>query len=295
MRNRKGFTLIEMMIVIAIIAVLVSVVIPVMTGSTEKAAAATNAANLRSVEGELTAMMLVEPDAFGNANDKANRNEEIDTEINDREDFETDLAEAEANVATLQQAADAAKDRLDSAQATVDGYMEQLAGVDMDALKNAADNSCDSGCSGEGCNATHSAACQAKDDAYESAQNTNILLGIANVTLETAKLGNDLASQALEVGQKAIQAIKDGNQAELDNLNSEKFNLYHYEAVDGWIELDNGTKIKAPSSKAVNLNGVVIEKDVPMVVYVNTLERTAFAVYGNYDKSVFAMVASGEE
>lgn len=53
LRNKKGFTLIEMLVVIAIIAVLVSIVIPVVTNSTDKAEAATDAANLRSILGYL--------------------------------------------------------------------------------------------------------------------------------------------------------------------------------------------------------------------------------------------------
>ena len=51
--NKKGFTLIEMLVVIAIIAVLVAIVIPTVTSATDKAAAATNAANLRAVYAEL--------------------------------------------------------------------------------------------------------------------------------------------------------------------------------------------------------------------------------------------------
>lgn len=53
-KKKKGFTLIEMMIVIAVIAILVSIIIPVVGNSTIKANAATNAANLRSVEGQVT-------------------------------------------------------------------------------------------------------------------------------------------------------------------------------------------------------------------------------------------------
>lgn len=49
-RSKKGFTLIEMLVVIAIIAILVTIIIPTVGGSTVRAAAATNAANLRSVE-----------------------------------------------------------------------------------------------------------------------------------------------------------------------------------------------------------------------------------------------------
>ena len=56
--NKKGFTLIEMLVVIAIIAVLVSIVIPVVSSATDKAGAATNAANLRAVYAELQTDML---------------------------------------------------------------------------------------------------------------------------------------------------------------------------------------------------------------------------------------------
>ena len=49
--NKKGFTLIEMMVVIAIIAVLVSIMIPTVTSATTKAEAAADASNLRSVLG----------------------------------------------------------------------------------------------------------------------------------------------------------------------------------------------------------------------------------------------------
>ena len=50
--NKKGFTLIEMLVVIAIIAILVAIIIPTVTNATKKAAAATNAANLRSLIAE---------------------------------------------------------------------------------------------------------------------------------------------------------------------------------------------------------------------------------------------------
>ena len=56
--NKKGFTLIEMLVVIAIIAVLVSIVIPVVGNSTTKAKAATDAANLRAVQAEVTTAIL---------------------------------------------------------------------------------------------------------------------------------------------------------------------------------------------------------------------------------------------
>ena len=64
MKNKKGFTLIEMLVVIAIIAILVAVIIPVVQNSTIRAAAAANAANLRNVQGQIQTMRLLEPDKF---------------------------------------------------------------------------------------------------------------------------------------------------------------------------------------------------------------------------------------
>ena len=50
--NKKGFTLIEMLVVIAIIAVLVAIIIPTVSSATVKASAAADAANLRSLIAE---------------------------------------------------------------------------------------------------------------------------------------------------------------------------------------------------------------------------------------------------
>lgn len=50
--NKKGFTLIEMLVVIAIIAILVAIIIPTVLQSSAKAKAGTDAANLRSVVAE---------------------------------------------------------------------------------------------------------------------------------------------------------------------------------------------------------------------------------------------------
>ena len=56
--NKKGFTLIEMLVVIAIIAVLVSIIIPTVTSATTKAQAATTAANLRSIKASVVTDLL---------------------------------------------------------------------------------------------------------------------------------------------------------------------------------------------------------------------------------------------
>ena len=50
--NKKGFTLIEMLVVIAIIAILVAIVIPTVTNATQKAKEATDVANIRSYVAE---------------------------------------------------------------------------------------------------------------------------------------------------------------------------------------------------------------------------------------------------
>lgn len=57
--NKKGFTLIEMLVVIAIIAVLVAIVIPVVGNSTEKAKEAADAANIRAAISEVTTKALM--------------------------------------------------------------------------------------------------------------------------------------------------------------------------------------------------------------------------------------------
>ena len=47
-REKKGFTLAELLIVVAIIAVLVAIAIPIFTTQLEKAREATDMANIRS-------------------------------------------------------------------------------------------------------------------------------------------------------------------------------------------------------------------------------------------------------
>lgn len=56
--NKKGFTLAELLIVVAIIAVLVAIAIPIFTSQLEKSREATDAANLRDVYAELSVGLL---------------------------------------------------------------------------------------------------------------------------------------------------------------------------------------------------------------------------------------------
>lgn len=66
LNNKKGFTLMEMLIVVAIIVVLVAIAIPVFTGQIEKANQATDAANVRAAYAEAVVSAL-ENDGNGTA------------------------------------------------------------------------------------------------------------------------------------------------------------------------------------------------------------------------------------
>ena len=56
--NKKGFTLAELLIVVAIIAVLVAIAIPIFTSQLEKAREATDAANIRAAYTEVQTAVL---------------------------------------------------------------------------------------------------------------------------------------------------------------------------------------------------------------------------------------------
>lgn len=61
-RGNKGFTLMEMLIVVAIIAVLIAIAIPIFTSQLENSREATDAANIRSSYAEVVAAALTDPD-----------------------------------------------------------------------------------------------------------------------------------------------------------------------------------------------------------------------------------------
>lgn len=66
-KNNKGFTLAELLIVVAIIAVLVAIAIPIFTTQLERSREATDAANIRSAYAEVVAAALADPDNDHNA------------------------------------------------------------------------------------------------------------------------------------------------------------------------------------------------------------------------------------
>lgn len=65
--NKKGFTLAELLIVVAIIAVLVAIAIPVFSSQLEKARQATDAANLRAAYAEASVKVLDPTADIGNS------------------------------------------------------------------------------------------------------------------------------------------------------------------------------------------------------------------------------------
>ena len=64
-KNNKGFTLMEMLIVVAIIAILIAIMIPTFNAQLEKAREATDAANIRAAYAE--AMVAYISDEFATA------------------------------------------------------------------------------------------------------------------------------------------------------------------------------------------------------------------------------------
>lgn len=63
--NKKGFTLAELLVVVAIIAVLVAIAIPIFTSQLEKAREATDAANIRAAYAEVVSNKITAGDATG--------------------------------------------------------------------------------------------------------------------------------------------------------------------------------------------------------------------------------------
>lgn len=79
LKSKKGFTLAELLIVVAIIGVLVAISIPIFTSQLEKAREATDLANIRAAYAECSSAVLTGEDPTTAATDKL-------TEIKDGSD-----------------------------------------------------------------------------------------------------------------------------------------------------------------------------------------------------------------
>lgn len=87
--NKKGFTLAELLIVVAIIAVLVAIAIPIFTSQLEKSREATDLSNIRSAYAEVTTAMLT-----GDvANAKVGNDLSITGTVNENADFTLSIAD----------------------------------------------------------------------------------------------------------------------------------------------------------------------------------------------------------
>ena len=78
--NNKGFTPMEMLIVVAIIAVLVAIAIPVFTNQLEKSREATDAANIRSAYAEVMACAMTNATEADAAKNGVDVNDDTDGE-----------------------------------------------------------------------------------------------------------------------------------------------------------------------------------------------------------------------
>lgn len=67
-KNEKGFTLAELLIVVAIIGVLVAISIPIFTSQLEKSREAVDMANIRAAYAEVSADVLTDPKEVTTAN-----------------------------------------------------------------------------------------------------------------------------------------------------------------------------------------------------------------------------------
>ena len=84
-KNNKGFTLAELLIVVAIIAVLVAIAIPVFTTQLEKSRETTDMANIRAAYAAGTTLAMTDKDADGtwyyNPNEDGSLNSSTGTKL----------------------------------------------------------------------------------------------------------------------------------------------------------------------------------------------------------------------
>lgn len=316
MQNRKGFTLVEMLVVIAVIAILVSIIIPTVVGSRDKAAAATNASNLRSVQGEVVTLMLMDPTVFG---DQASTLNGI---LADRAELETELENIETvdeYVTQLKAAADNANEALSKA----DEALKKIAYDETNPHANCAGEY--SGSCTQGLEVADCVSAKSSLSAYTHRKCSSSLTGTCNVlgkslsdiglsdlstafaciSVRTSKAAYDTAK---DVYDKAVEAADKAEQAYDDYIENEKkenadaqaankkaeYDMYRFVAENGVLKINDEISFEAPASKAVSTDTVNIGEDQQMIVYIDTMNYQAYAYYtgdAEYGVSDFAAIA----
>lgn len=97
--NKKGFTLAELLVVVAIVGILVAISIPVFTAQLSKARKATNQANLRAAKAAAVAEYLTQED------DAAEKTYNYDLTTGEVNEVAGNTTQATSTVATIENAA----------------------------------------------------------------------------------------------------------------------------------------------------------------------------------------------
>lgn len=258
LRNKKGFTLIEMMAVIAIIAILVSIVTPLVTDSRDKAKAATNAANLRTVEAQLANLLVTNPEAFDTAEAEAG---EFLNDLNAK------VAEWNGKLAAATSDYQQKDAEARAKQAEVDAVVNAMTPEERQVFDNYKNSS-------GFMKGVYAAQLAITHPNLAAMEGERVLL-------------KEYAAVA-EITCMEIVPVVDSLTKQLDVV-THRMECTFY-AHDGVLTLANGFSIAAPKSQELKTGGLTMEKDIDMIVVVSDSE--IYASYEGLTKECFAVAAT---